>query len=130
MAQGRGPAERGKVRGGPPQSAFGRDRADSWYAVRCIFGHPDNSGRYAYEERITIWRARSMASAIELAEAEAGEYVEDSPARYLGFAQCFSIWDRPRDGGEVFSLIRLSDLNPEQYLDKYFDTGDEFESKG
>ena len=29
------------------------------------------------------------------------------------------------DGAEVFSLMRDSDLTPHEYLDHFFDTGDE-----
>jgi hypothetical protein len=31
----------------------------------------------------------------------------------------------PADGAEIFSLMRDSDLAPEDYLDSFFDTGTE-----
>ena len=34
------------------------------------------------------------------------------------------------DGAEIFSLMRDSDLDPEDYLDTFFDTGEEHESHG
>lgn len=111
----------------PSGSEPGHSRSVQWYGVRCLFGRRHSSGRWAYEERITIWRARDMAMAVRLAEAEADLYAADSPDRYLGFAQCFSISGKPNRGAEVFSLIRLSDLDPEDYLSTFFDTGDELQ---
>lgn len=101
-----------------------------WYAVRCIFATvwpPEAAGK-TYEERITLWHAESFDEAIERAEAEAGEYaaaIEESPCRYLGLAQAFQLLDAPADGVEVFSLMRQSDLGPDDYVTQYFDTGAE-----
>lgn len=83
-----------------------------------------------YEERITLWRARDLDHAIELAEAEASKYSEDpsdtdQPIRYVKLAQAYQLVDQPGSGAEVFSLIRDSDLDPQDYLSRYFDTGNE-----
>jgi hypothetical protein len=97
--------------------------AEDWYAVRCIF----RAGE-AYEERITLWRAASLDDAIERAEAEARTYAAEllpDPDAYVGLAQAYALADPPGDGAEVFSLIRDSPLEPEAYLDRFFDTGDE-----
>jgi len=65
-----------------------------WYAVRCIFRHrfpeePESAESAVYEERITLWRARSLDHAIELAEHEAAEYAAlmGPGDEYLGLAQ-------------------------------------------
>lgn len=103
-----------------------------WYAVRCIFRQQfleDLEGADAsiYEERITLWRARSGDHAIELAEEEAGEYAAllEAGVEYLGLAQSYRLADEPGHGSEVFSLLRESELDREAYLDTFFDTGTE-----
>lgn len=89
----------------------------------------DSEGEYTtYEERITLWRASSADEAIERAEAEAEEYaagIEETPVTYLGLAQCFHLFDEPGDGAEIFSLMRDSDLDHDDYIDSFFDTGSE-----
>jgi len=99
-----------------------------WYAVRSVFvseAGPDNETRH-YEERITIWRAADFEEAMERAEAEALEYIEDLDADYLvDFGQAFHLFEAPGDGAEVFSLIRDSALEPERYLTTFFNTGEE-----
>ena len=99
-----------------------------WYAVRCVFQVSGKSGkkkRRAYEERVTLWRARTAERAIERAEAEAKAYAKDLDARYLGVAQSFWLYDEPGDGAEVFSLVRSSGLKADAYVDRFFDTGQE-----
>jgi hypothetical protein len=105
--------------------------SEPWYAVRCVFRTTENtswgptdltSGTSAYEERITLWRASSLDAAIAMAEAE--EYA-DAGEQYLGFAQAYHLSGSPTDGGELFSLIRYSDLESDAYLDRYFDSGSE-----
>jgi hypothetical protein len=40
----------------------------------------------------------------------------------------YALSDDPAESGvEVFSLIRRSKLSPEAYLDRFFDTGAEFQ---
>lgn len=103
----------------------------SWYAVRCVFRTmwteteagvtPDEQ---LYEERITLWRAGSAEEAIALAEEEALDYAGDED-EYLELAQAFRLYDAPGHGAEVFSLMRSSAMEPDAYLDTYFDTGSE-----
>ncbi|OEI67724.1 hypothetical protein Cus16_2473 [Curtobacterium sp. ER1/6] len=95
--------------------------ADAWFGVRCVFRH----GESRYEERVVIVRADDFALAIARAEDEAARYAVDVDAEYLGLAQAFALVDDPGDGAEVFSLMRDSDLPPDEYLDAFFDTGDE-----
>ena len=95
-----------------------------WFGVRCVFtigGHQEG----VYEERVTVWRADSPEEAIELAEAEAAEYVDGGGAEYLGLAQVYTMADELVAGAEVFSLMRTSSMEPTAYLSTYFDTGAE-----
>jgi hypothetical protein len=97
-----------------------------WYAVRCLFHWREHD---SYEERITIWRAKSLAEAIELAEQEAAEYAEEGACDYLNLAQAYHLADEAiQSGAEVFSLLRDSDLEPKNYLDTFFDTGAEHQA--
>jgi len=101
---------------------------EQWYSVRCIFKHQqrnDMTKRNLYEERITIWKARSFEEAVEKAEIEAKEYA-DPDSEYLGLAQAFNLFDEALENGtEVFSLMRESNYKPKKYLDIYFDNGSE-----
>ncbi len=103
----------------------------SWYAVRCIFrsawthtGDDVVPDEQLYEERITLWQATSVEEAIALAEAEAEDYAGDED-EYLEIAQAYLLYDAPTQGAEVFSLMRSSQLEPDEYLDAFFDTGSE-----
>lgn len=96
-----------------------------WIAVRCIF-RTTWEGAQMYEERLTLWKATDVERAIELAEREAATYAEDSiDAEYVGLAQAYVLVDEPCEGAEVFSLIRASTLDPDAYVDRFFDTGTE-----
>ena len=98
-----------------------------WFSVRCVFAVPTASEGDAmtYEERVTLWRASGFDTAIALAEQEARDYADDVEALYLGLAQAYRLAEAPGHGGEVFSLMRDSDLDTEDYLDAFFDTGEE-----
>ena len=100
------------------------------YAVRCIFEAPVeniNAKRFLYEERITVWRALDVDEAIDRAEEEAKSYCSKNPGfRFSGLSQAFWMFQAlDADGVEVFSLLRESDLEIEEYLDRFFSTGDE-----
>jgi hypothetical protein len=102
------------------------EQDDRWYAVRSLFriaGEPDSS----YEERITLWQAGSFDDAMAKAEIEAVEYADFIGGTYLAdFGQGYHLADvPPRDGAEVFSLVRDSALPPKAYLDRFFATGRE-----
>jgi hypothetical protein len=101
--------------------------SSGWFGVRGVFRTaPD-----IYEERVTLWRADSLDQAIELAEAEAREYVAGSDAQWCGLVQAYRLSDDPQaQGAEVFSLMRTSDLEPSAYLDRFFDTGAERQQHG
>ena len=95
--------------------------AESLFSVRCIFRFDD-----LYEERITMWRATSAEHAIAQSDQEARQYAYSVGGTYLGLAQAYRLADDPREqGAEVFSLLRTSALEPEKYLEHFFDTGQE-----
>ncbi|WP_410613949.1 hypothetical protein [Amycolatopsis sp. lyj-109] len=102
-----------------------RRAASSWYAVRCIFRWTG-----PYEERITLWHAADLDAATALAEAEAEAYAKTTGVTYLGLAQAYEIGEeQPGPGSEVFSLLRTSALPPPEYLDRFFDTGGEHQTR-
>lgn len=100
---------------------------EPWYGVRLIYHHKNDLCN-AYEEQIVIVRAESFAEAIEQAEILAEEYQSETTV-YTGHAMCFHIFDKSEErlshGTEVFSLIRKSDLEPSEYINRYYDTGTE-----
>ena len=102
-----------------------------WFAVRCVFRTgwaAREQARPVYEERVTLWRAASVEEAVSRAETEARAYaatIEEAPDEYLGLAQAYRLEEAPTDGSELFSLLRESDLAPQDYLDAFFDTGSE-----
>jgi hypothetical protein len=102
------------------------EQDNRWYAVRSLFRIPGEA-ESAYEERITLWQAASLDDALARAEAEAVEYAAFMGSEHLaGLAQAYPLADAPpRDGAEVFSLIRDSALPPKPYLDRFFTTGRE-----
>ena len=106
-----------------------------WFAVRCVFrldglANVEGTATNLYEERITIWRAGTFDEAIALAEEDATDYAQTlAPNEYLGLAQAYEMADSLEHGAEVFSLLRESPLQPGEYLDAFFDTGSERQSR-
>ena len=105
------------------------EQENRWYAVRSLFHVPDDADG-GYEERITLWQAADLDDALARAAAEAAEYAEFAGVTYLSdFAQSYPLADSPpRDGVEVFSLTRSSQLPPQPYVEQFFDTGRERQS--
>lgn len=104
----------------------------AWYGIRSLIKH----GADLFEERIVLLDAEDDAAAFRAAEAEVDEYCVDlTDTRPMGFQQAFRlvtddvVIDARSGGLEVFSLIRRSDLPDGEYIDRFFDTGDEFEQK-
>lgn len=99
-----------------------------WYGAKCVFQIPcdaEAAGHRVYEERVTLWRASSFEEAIAKAEVEAEEYA-GAEGRYLGYCNVFELYDNPaKEGAEVFSLLRESELPEADYLDRFFDDGQE-----
>jgi hypothetical protein len=104
------------------------ENPEPWYGVRLVYRLTGTS-RPAYEERIIIVRANSDDDAIAKAEHYSKDYESDT-TEYIGYAMGFHIFDENGPclgpGTEVFSLIRESELDPDAYLDRFHDTGNEF----
>ena len=101
-----------------------------WYGVRTLNRWLDTpTGKETYEERVTIWMANSGEEALALAAEEAIAYSEINGLEDLGFAQAFWMSTSPAQGSEVFSLLRDSDLQLDDYLNAYSDTGAERQQK-
>lgn len=103
------------------------------FSVRCLFRWAPRDGqrkKHLYVERITLWQAGSADEVIEAAEREALSYAGEN-SEYLEVCQPYSLVDPVAASGiEVFSLLRESDLEPEAYVDAFFDTGDEHQRHG
>lgn len=100
----------------------------AWFAVRSVvvFDAGAEDGRDIYEERVCLFEAADAEVAIARAEVEVSAYAalfDDATA--LGFHQSYALAEEIGDGAEVFSLMRDSDLQPDDFLDRFFDTGDE-----
>ena len=97
-----------------------------WYGIRTIYEHLNRAHGQdrVYEERIVIVEAESNEEAMEKAEREAESYASED-VNYLGYAIGFHMFGPPGEGVEVFSLTRASRMEPERYLDRFFDTGRE-----
>lgn len=102
------------------------------FSVRCIFKwspRADQTLKHLYEERITLWQAENLEQAIEFSEKEASEYSDES-CEFLGLSQGYAMYESAKESGiEVFSLLRESDLEPELYLNSFFDSGLERRNK-
>jgi hypothetical protein len=99
-----------------------------FFSTRCVFRWIGHEGQ-PYEERITLWQAQSLDEAIALGEKEAVRYAKEWGYEYAGFCQAFEILgEEVSSGAEVFSLLRDSDLTPEEYVSRFFDTGKERQS--
>jgi hypothetical protein len=83
---------------------------------------------HIYEERITLWQAASFDQAIERAEDEAKRYAAAlRRTEYLSVAQTYHLAteNQPGDGDEIFALLRDCALVPDEYIARFFATGDE-----
>jgi len=80
-----------------------------------------------YEERIVLVRARSFEEAIAKGETEARTYArENSAISYLESADAYQLFDAElEEGTEVFSLMRESALDEDEYIRRFFQTGKE-----
>ena len=114
-----------------------RRSSKTWYSVRFVFVHTPADPREltTYEERITVWLARSVEEAFKRAEIEAKAYVQTlDPQRWalheVGLEQSYLHVGDLGDGSEVFSLMRDSELSADAYLNAFFDTGHERQSSG
>jgi hypothetical protein len=87
-----------------------------------VYHHDDE-----FEERLTLWEAGGLNEALDKGEADAMRYAASVGSKAI-FVQVCPLVDgfAPKDGAEVFSLVRRSDLSSPDYLDRFVDTGTEF----
>lgn len=101
--------------------------SEPWYGVRLVYRLTGFSSP-AYEERILIVNASSFDDAIAKAERHSKDH-EDDATIYTGYAMAYHIVDENGpaigNGVEVFSLIRDSELDIDEYLARFHDTGRE-----
>ncbi|MFE9742267.1 hypothetical protein [Streptomyces sp. NPDC006477] len=93
----------------------------AWYGVRTFYRWLtwENS---PYEERVVLFRARSLDDALELAERESAEYAGESDFEVLDIVQAYRISDVDEEvgaGTEVFSKLHVLDLPSNEFLDRY-----------
>ena len=103
----------------------------NWFAARCVYRFDfisEEDARPAFEERVVLLQAESFEQAVERAEREAKEYSSGGP-EFTGLVQVFHLFEQPGDGAEVFSLIRPSRLSASDYIDRYFDSGEELQGE-
>jgi hypothetical protein len=93
-----------------------------WFAVRQVFHHVD---RGLYEERITLWEASTFEQAHELARQEGEVYAtgDDAVVVPARWSEAFHLFDPPASGREVFSDMRESELDCDEYVRAFFNTG-------
>ena len=101
-----------------------------WFAAKCIFRHKklskDNVG-YIYEERITLIESETNEWAIVKAENEASKYAaSEQDCEYINYIDCFELSsDSIGDKSEIYSLMRSSNLELDEYISKYYQDGTE-----
>lgn len=93
------------------------------YSVRSILWFEEHG---TYEERITLWRARSESSAREMAASEAQEYTERCGATSVGHVAAYATDSHDISNGmTVFSQVRTSELAADEYVPYHFQSGGE-----
>ncbi|MEU0402859.1 hypothetical protein ABZ318_21970 [Streptomyces sp. NPDC006197] len=93
----------------------------AWYSARTFYRWPTWENQ-PYEERVVLFRARSLDEAIELAERESIEYAGQSDLEVLDMVQAYRISDDDEEvgaGTEVFSQLHALDLPAHEFLGRY-----------
>jgi hypothetical protein len=103
-------------------------RKTAWFSAKGLFRHGSlskRSGKQVYEERIVLFRAGDFHEAIALADAEARQYAADlEAAEYLGYVDVYELEpDSLGHEAEVYSLMRSTELNPEEFITRYHADG-------
>jgi hypothetical protein len=103
---------------------------NDWYSAKTVYKHDRlENGIYkaVFEERIVVFLAHDLDDAISKAEIEAAEYcAKGENVRYLNFVNVFKLFaERLTNGSEIYSLMRESELSADDYLDRFYDDGNE-----
>lgn len=100
-----------------------------WYSAKAAFKHLDlfEPGDVHYEERVVLLLANSLGHAIERGEEEAAGYVAAvGDAEYTGFISVYKLGEQEiGDRSEIYSLMRKTDMETDDFLDRYHDDGNE-----
>lgn len=103
------------------------------YSARSIYRHVDHSvdghSSHLFEERIIILEGESREDVISQAESEGLQYASQfDNVTYAGYVDVFEIQSSEVGiGSEFYSLIRRSNLDIADYVDRFYDTGNECE---
>lgn len=108
--------------------------APEWFSAKTIYKHhrvEDGTAKIVFEERVVLFQATSFDDAIAQAEIEAREYCGGSSETvYLEFIDVYHLFDASvGHRAEVYSLMRESALPDTEYLDTFYDTGQERSQK-
>jgi hypothetical protein len=104
--------------------------AEIWFGAKSLYRWPEayartaasGAGRFVYEERIVLLRARDATDALARADAEARAYAEsDDGITYIRLVGVYELFDALGDGAEVYSLLRTTPLAPEVFLHRCHD---------
>lgn len=98
-----------------------RHEPKSWYSARTFYRWLTWENR-PFEERVVLFRARSLDEAIELAERESAEYAREGDLEVLDMVQAYQISDGDEEmgaGTEVFSKLHALNLPANTFLDRY-----------
>ena len=99
-----------------------------WFAVQCVFvveaGSVVPERGQAYEERVTLWQAADADEAMSRARAEAEKYATEAGFELVTYMTAYELYEPPKDGVEVWSLMRDSWLPPKDYVDRFVRRGD------
>jgi hypothetical protein len=101
------------------------------YTAKTIYRHDDRSSEgppsHLFEERMVILQADSRESAIATAEKEANDYADQfDNVNFAGYIDIFELAiTEITVGAEFYSLIRRSNLDIDEYIDRFYDTGNE-----
>lgn len=93
----------------------------AWYSARTFYRWLTWEGR-PFEERVVLFRARSLDEAVELAERESAEYAREGDLEVLDMVQAYRISEDDEElgvGTEVFSKLHALDLPARAFLDRY-----------
>lgn len=85
------------------------------------------NGDRCYEERVLCVEADSFEEAVSLAEIKSMEYAKSINGIHVDYIQCYKAkeFDINEPVSEIYSLIRKSKLDHNNYLDFFEDTGNE-----
>jgi len=89
----------------------------SWWSIRTVYFHGEESGERFYEDRILLFRADTAETALAQAEQESERYLQINPTfQRIGDWSAFAVrGDNDLNGAEVWSDLSRSELVPTDY---------------